>query len=303
MLDSIIGQEKAKKKLNFYLKSFQNDHPVDNILFIAEKGHGKTTVAKAFAKELESINPAKQVEVISCPIIRNTGELFFTLADHIGSARTFIFDEASEIPKACQFMLLDILNPTESYRNIYNFEGQDYIFNLREHTFLFATTDPQKVNHALIDRLEVISLSKYTNLQLKDILKNLTKDIQIADDILSDMVDHIKGSPRELVRLKGTIEKSSVNGQLLKEHWEDIKDIHDYSMFGLNNTEKLILSTLLENKKPMKLTSLACKVGETLDSVRKFYEKTLLKKGLITIESSQRALTQNGKKYAENYCK
>ena len=50
--DVIIGQPKAKRKLDFYIDSYEKAGLIPNMMFTASKGCGKTLMAKALAKEL-----------------------------------------------------------------------------------------------------------------------------------------------------------------------------------------------------------------------------------------------------------
>ena len=67
---------------------------------------------------------------------------------------TFIFDESSEIPHDISMALLTILNPNTKKRNKFTYNEIEYNVDFRRITFIFATTEPQHMFHALIDRLE-----------------------------------------------------------------------------------------------------------------------------------------------------
>ena len=48
----IVGQKIAKRKLNFHLDNYQASSVIPHLLFIAPKGYGKTTLAKAAGQNL-----------------------------------------------------------------------------------------------------------------------------------------------------------------------------------------------------------------------------------------------------------
>ena len=48
----IIGQEKAKRKLEFYRDGYKATSVIPNLMFIAPKGCGKTLIAKELGKNL-----------------------------------------------------------------------------------------------------------------------------------------------------------------------------------------------------------------------------------------------------------
>ena len=50
----IVGQESAKKRISFYQDCYTKSSMIPNIMFVAPKGCGKTMMAKAMGKLLES---------------------------------------------------------------------------------------------------------------------------------------------------------------------------------------------------------------------------------------------------------
>ena len=53
----IVGQQKAKRKLKFHLENFDATKILPHMMFIAPKGCGKTTLAKAVGRNLMSTEP------------------------------------------------------------------------------------------------------------------------------------------------------------------------------------------------------------------------------------------------------
>ena len=52
LFESVVGQEEAKKKLAFYLNSYHHTRVMPNLMFAAQKGQGKSLLARETAKEL-----------------------------------------------------------------------------------------------------------------------------------------------------------------------------------------------------------------------------------------------------------
>ena len=78
LFPDIIGQAKAKKKLAFYHDGFDSNRFVPNLMFIAPKGCGKTTLAKSFAKNLVlrgEDKPKKFLE-LNCSSVKNVQQFF-----------------------------------------------------------------------------------------------------------------------------------------------------------------------------------------------------------------------------------
>src|SRR4051812_16646116 len=61
VFDGIVGQVAAKKKLSFFHDSYLATRLVPNMMFVAPKGNGKTTLARAFAKGLVKFDEKGEV--------------------------------------------------------------------------------------------------------------------------------------------------------------------------------------------------------------------------------------------------
>ena len=112
---SIIGQEAAKKRLSFYVENYASSRFVPNMLFIAPRGCGKTTLAKALAKNLvsfekDSVEPKDYIE-INCGQIRNLKHFLTVIITRYVHDKevTLLFDEASELPQDVQMGLLTMV--------------------------------------------------------------------------------------------------------------------------------------------------------------------------------------------------
>ena len=97
----IIGQESAKRVLDFHIGGFKSTKVMPHLMFVAPKGCGKTTLAKAVARTLKGIDDAKRYFEINCSTIKNVKQFFNQLVIPIMQDRdaTILFDEASEIHK------------------------------------------------------------------------------------------------------------------------------------------------------------------------------------------------------------
>ena len=54
LFPDLVGQDVAKRKLGFFLDGYNASRYIPHLMFVAPKGCGKTTMAKACAKELRS---------------------------------------------------------------------------------------------------------------------------------------------------------------------------------------------------------------------------------------------------------
>ena len=161
LFPDIVGQDRAKKKLAFFHRGYNASSIIPHLMFIAPKGCGKTTLAKAMARKLKgSDKPVKTFLEINCSTIKNLKQFFNQIIiPHVNQKEcTILLDEASELPKDVTMALLTILNPNEHNRTEFAFEDYVVDFNFRDHSFMFATTEAHKIFHALMDRCERIDL-------------------------------------------------------------------------------------------------------------------------------------------------
>ena len=119
-------------------------------------------LARAFARNLimpNTMEPKRYIE-INCATIKNLRQFVDMIMTPymINTEATFLFDECHMIPKDVTMALLTITNPNKENHNTFSYDGQDFEIDFKKLTFLFATTEPQEVFHALIDRMERIDL-------------------------------------------------------------------------------------------------------------------------------------------------
>ena len=198
--DGIIGQPKAKRKLSFYIDAYEKAGMIPNMMFTASKGCGKTLVAKALAKELvkDGEDKPKRYLEVNCASLRNTKSFFDELIIPNIHDRdvTILFDEASEIPQDVEMVMLSILNPNASNRNSFSWDEYTFNFDFRRQTFLFATSEPHKVFHALMDRLDRVDLEDYNNEELGQIVLLNLENINFEDGLPEEIATVLRGNPR-----------------------------------------------------------------------------------------------------------
>ena len=78
MFPDIVGQDKAKKKLQFFHRGYEASGIIPQLMFIAPKGCGKTTLAKANGRQLKSSETGKTKRFleINCSTIKNVKQFF-----------------------------------------------------------------------------------------------------------------------------------------------------------------------------------------------------------------------------------
>ena len=305
MFPDIVGQDKAKKKLQFFHRGYEASGIIPHLMFIAPKGCGKTTLAKAIGRQLKSSETGKTKRFleINCSTIKNVKQFFNqVIVPHVANKEcTILFDEASELPKDVTMMLLTCLNPNENNRNEFAYEDYVVDFDFRIHSFLFATTEAHKIFHALMDRCERVDLEEYSYNQLGTIIARQMKGIKFEKGVLDDVATVLRGNARAAQKMANNMKtylQAKNSKKFSNKDWLIMKDELGILPLGVNRIELIVLNALKE-KKECSLTHLAAKTGLTPQCLRQDFEMYLQKMNLMEITTSGRALTKTGHDYLE----
>jgi len=163
---------------------------------------------------------------------------------------------------------------------------------------LFATTEPQKVFHALLDRLERIDLEEYSAPQLAQIVQRSTKEVTYTGNVLEQISSVLRGNARAAHK---TAEKVLMylrkKTHFSEKDWNELRSILGINPLGVNATELQILRYLSKSTEGMSLTCLSAKTGMTRESLQKDCEIYLQKMGLMEIATTGRRITAKGLQY------
>jgi Holliday junction resolvasome RuvABC ATP-dependent DNA helicase subunit len=302
MLNDIIGQDRAKSRINFHINAFASGEPVPNLFFIAPRGTGKTSLATAAGLELKKVSGgAKRFLVVNCASIKGLKQFFNGIVmPHINDRDvTILFDEASELPLDVTMGLLTMINPNSNNRNTYSYDDYTVDIDLKRQTFMFATTEGQSIFHALLSRCRRIDLEPYTYDQLSKIVQLNCKDVQFDSTILANIAPVLRGEPRQATLLANDIKnylaplhKNTFDAQ----DWTNLCSQLDILPFGLTRLELQVLR-VLEKSKDVSLTRLGATLGMTPEAVRKDLELFLMRRGFLEIKQTGRNITALGLGY------
>ena len=306
LFPTVIGQYPAKRKFEFYIKAFERTGIVPNIMLTAPKGAGKTMLARAFARNLimpTTMEPKKYIE-LNCATIKNLRQFveMIMIPYMQNEEATFLFDECHMLPKDVTMALLTITNPNKDNFNTFSYEGSDIDIDFKKLTFLFATTEPQDVFHALIDRMERIDLDDYSYDELGQILLLNTEKIRFSGDIVSKHIaPALRGNGRAAQKMATNI-KSYVAANKTKtfklSDWNELCRILDIMPHGLNKTELRYLRTL-HREGTVRLYNLAAKLQMTRSAIQSDAETYLQKLNFIEATNNGRQLTIQAKEMFE----
>jgi Holliday junction resolvasome RuvABC ATP-dependent DNA helicase subunit len=319
LFKNVIGQEEAKRKLRFWLDKYLVKRMIPNLLVVAPKGQGKTTIARETAKGLyEFDDEAKLVMVptvkdpkalkpkrkhfieVNCSTLKNVKQFITWFIQNVQDKYvTVLFDEASEIPHDVSMSLLTFLNPNPANKNTFVAEdGYVCELDFTRQTFIFATSEAQKVFHALEDRLEKVELEPYTQEQLAKIVALGLPDVDCKEDVLLDVASVLRGNARAAQKMAGNINLYLGNRKTLtKKDWKDLTRVLSIYPLGLNPTEIQILRFLAQNNVGTSLTGLSAKTGMSREALQKHSELFLQKHALMEITTTGRVITAKGLEY------
>jgi len=299
----IVGQEKTKAKLNFLLEGFEQTKIMPHLLFVAPRGCGKTMIAQETAKIM---NRNKNV-IVNCSTIKNVKSFFnqVMLPFVYDKDTTIIFDEASELPRDVTMALLTILNPNTNNQNEFTFEDGTYTFRFNQNSFIFCTTEAQKIFHALADRLYRIDMEDYSYISLGKIIQNNLKSKSqfIELDVIDEVASVCRGNARQAQSLANQISSylmSKKSNKLTSGGWSEIKGKLSIYPLGLSEIELNIIKILKEHGE-VRLTNLSAKTNLTKDMLQKNVEMYLMRNNLIEIRPTGRALTKKGHDYHKEH--
>ena len=299
----IVGQEKTKAKLNFLLEGFEQTKIMPHLLFVAPRGCGKTMIAQETAKIM---NRQKNV-IVNCSTIKNVKSFLnqIMLPFVYDKDTTIIFDEASELPRDVTMALLTILNPNTNNQNEFTFEDGTYTFRFNQNSFIFCTTEAQKIFHALADRLYRIDMEDYSYISLGKIIQNNLKSKSqfIELDVIDEVASVCRGNARQAQSMANQISSylsSKNSNKLTSGGWSEIKGKLSIYPLGLSEIELNIIKILKEHGE-VRLTNLSAKTNLTKDMLQKNVEMYLMRNNLIEIRPTGRALTKKGHDYHKEH--
>ncbi len=307
---NIVGQTKAKRRLNFYLDGYNSTRVLPHLMFIAPKGCGKTMMAKEMGKQLggtveivDGQPKAKKFLEINCSTIKSVKQFINQIiVPHVNQQEcTVLFDECSELPKDVTMALLTILNPNAENRTTFSYEDYVCDFDFRQQSFMFATTEAQTIFHALMDRCERIDLEEYTYNELGVIVSRVCKSVTFDEGLLDEIATVLRGNARAAQKMATNIKNYLApknKSHFSKDDWASLMHSLGILPLGLSPIELQILHLLAE-KRECSLTYLSAKTGLTKPCLQRDFEMYLQKSNLMEISTAGRKITAKGKEYLE----
>lgn len=292
----IIGQVEGIKKLVFYADSHSYETPFPTLLFTGSAGLGKNHLANKTADAL-----GRELIVVNCGTIETVEDFIEgVLIDKVAGdkPKTILMDEAHKIPSEVATVLLTLLNPNETNKNVLAYKNWLIEYDLARINMIFATTDAHKIFRPLVNRCEEVYFHTYSNKELYDIICLYLPGIKIRCD-KKDIAYACRGRARDAFLLTQKIQRYC-NKQGVKvfdeDDWSEIKEIFSIHLYGLK-TEEVTLLKLISECEQISSTNLAVRMGVNVQNIESEIEIRPRELGFIESGTRGRILTEKGKEY------
>ena len=299
--DKLIGQEAVKRQLAFHLAGHKARGRSPFLLLLGAKGLGKTTFAKAYGKELkDTYKPENGGELefveLNCSAFKNLESFLAAFKEGIEHRNTIVLlDEVHCLKEDLTNAFLTIFNPKKESKSEFWWEEMLYEFDFMQQTFIFATTESDKIFPPLRDRMTPIGFELYSQEELGQIIATSLPNISITEDTLELMATTVRDNARQAIKLSEYIESYCATWQIDYFDMECFNDLSyhiDILPYGISRIEQKALEIL--NNGDCTLTALAAKLGLSKTAVQRDHELYLLSKDFIEIDGKRR-ITRKGR--------
>ena len=296
--DKLVGQHSVKKKLGFYLEAYNSTSIVPFLNFVGAKGLGKTEFAREFGRNILNAEGNKRTFVeINSSTVKGVSQFFeqIYLPFILDKEVTVFFDEAHALPKEVVMVFLSIFNTEDGSEKTIIHKETAYTFDFKKHSFLFATTESDKIFAPFKDRLITIDFDNYSQEDLSQIFLNNLQNITFAPDALEYISSTFRGNARNCVQRVKDIQFYSVSRNVSHFSMTEIKDLCDTLGIlpqGCTQIEWRILN-ILRKEGRQSLQGLSARTGLSRSSIQKDHENYLLSRGYMEIDI-QRVITAKG---------
>ncbi len=291
-----IGQKDLKGVLEIAIKAAkQRQEPLDHLLFYGPPGLGKTTMSLILAAEM-NVN----CKITAAPALERPRDITGLLVSLKPGDILFI-DEIHRLNRITEELLYPAM---EDYRlDLTIGKGQaakTRSIPLPPFTLIGATTkigsltSPLRDRFGLIQRLQFYQVDELTQIVLRT--ASLLK-LDITPEAAAEIARRSRGTPRIANRLlKRVRDYVQVKNEscITQDLAAEALDLHNVDKMGLDWTDRLVLTTMIEQFKggPVGLEAIAAATGEDAKTIEEVYEPYLLQIGFLSRTTRGRVVSE-----------
>ncbi|AFZ48780.1 Holliday junction DNA helicase subunit RuvB [Cyanobacterium stanieri PCC 7202] len=300
-LDDYIGQKDLKGVLNIAIAAAkQRQESLDHILFYGPPGLGKTTMSLILASEM-GVN----CKITAAPALERPRDIIGLLVSLQAGDILFI-DEIHRLNRVTEELLYPAME--DKRLDITIGKGQSAKIRsipLQSFTLIGATTKIGSLTSPLRDRFGLIQRLQFYQLdELTEIVKRSAQifNVNIDSQGAEEIARRSRGTPRITNRLLRRVRDfAQVKGveQIDQTIASEALDLHNVDRLGLDWTDRLVLSTIIEqfNGGPVGLDAIASATGEDAKTIEEVYEPYLLQIGFINRTHRGRIATEKAQEH------
>lgn len=247
----IVGQEPIKRRLLHSIECFKVGGVFPHYLFSGAMGNGKGAITKEFCRLLYQHDKEFVAHTINCATIKDIGSFYkqVYLPMIEGKKVLLRFDECHNLEDKIQQLFLSAIDVSDEIEREIPTDFGGMKFNLRDHIFIFMSSEPDKLFPPLKNRMDEISMTSYKQSELGEILKRRCKNISFADQVIEVIASHLRGNPRSAEQMAkkilGYCGLKKVE-TFTAQDWQDFQYVNDIKPFGLSGNEIEVIKALAQ---------------------------------------------------------
>jgi Holliday junction resolvasome RuvABC ATP-dependent DNA helicase subunit len=195
---------------------------------------------------------------------------------------------------------LTVFNVEGAKTKRFEFGENSFVFEFERQTFMFATTELDKLFPPFRDRLTVLDFEPYTKEELARIMCKKIDWVSFDEDIMTDIASTLRGNARSAIKRALEIKAyCEVHNQSIfgRKEWNILCKLLGILPFGINNTELQVMQ-LLRERGACTLQMISAVTGMSRTAIQRDAEIYLLKEGFMKIDG-KRWITDKGVKALE----